>query len=198
MRLLYTLPSPFARKCRIAVREKGLAAQVEEVLVDPYTNDPALVACNPIVQVPTLVADDGTAFTDSPIICAYLDEIGHGPRLMPASGAEHWRVRRLAALADGALEMGVKLILEKRRPETERSPSWMTRWRAGLDRALDAVEAAIPGDQGVDTAGITIVACATWLSFRHPDIDWKTGRPKIAALQAALEARESFKETTPR
>ena len=125
-------------------REKGLAGRVEEVLTDPYANDPPLVAANPIAQVPALVDDDGSVFTDSPIICAYLDEIGQGPRLLPASGPEHWRVRRLAALADGALEMGVKLLLEKRRPEHERSPSWMERWRAGLLRALDAVEAAIP------------------------------------------------------
>jgi glutathione S-transferase len=202
MRLLYTAPSPFARKCRIVAREKGLVGRVEEVLTDPYANDPPLVAANPIAQVPALVDDDGSVFTDSPIICAYLDEIGQGPRLLPAAGPEHWRVRRLAALADGALEMGVKLVLEKRRPEHERSASWMERWRAGLLRALDTVEAAIPAgpiaDMGADMAGITIVTCATWLDFRHPELDWRSGRPRIAALQTALEARDSFKETTPR
>lgn len=206
MRLLYTLTSPFARKCRIVVREKGLAGRVQEVLTDPYANDPALVAANPIVQVPALVDDDGSVFTDSPILCAYLDEIGEGPRLLPAAGPEHWRVRRLAALADGALEMGVKLLLEKRRPEHERSPSWMERWRAGLFRALDAVEAAIPAGQGADMgpgmgadmAGITIATAATWLDFRHPDLDCRSGRPGIAALQTQLEARDSFKTTTPR
>jgi glutathione S-transferase len=196
MRLLCTLPSPYARKCRIVAREKGL--NVEEVQVGLYADDPALAAANPIEQVPALIADDGTVFTDSPIICAWLDEIGQGPRLLPVSGPEHWRVRRLAALADGALEMGVKLILEKRRPETERSPTWMARWRSRIDKALDAVEAAMPADQGLDMAGITIVTCATWISFRHPEIDWKSGRPKIAALHEALEQRESFRETAPR
>ena len=198
MRLFYTSPSPFARKCRIVVREKGLVGRVEDVLTDPYTNDPPLVAVNPIVQVPALVDDDGAVFTDSPIICAYLDEIGEGPRLLPASGPGHWRVRRLAALADGALEMGVKLVLEKRRPEHERSPAWMERWRAGLFRALDRLEAAIPAEQGADMAGITVATVATWLDFRHPDLDWRAGRPRIAALQTALETRESFKQTTPR
>lgn len=198
MRLYYTSPSPFARKCRIVVREKGLLGRVEEVLTDPYTNDPPLVAVNPIVQVPALVDDDGAVFTDSPIVCAYLDEIGEGPRLLPASGLEHWRVRRLAALADGALEMGVKLILEKRRAEHERSPSWMERWRAGLFRALDRLEAAMPAEQGADMAGITVATVATWLDFRHPDLDWRAGRPRIAALQTELETRDSFQATTPR
>lgn len=197
MRLYYTLPSPFARKCRIVVREKGLLSRVDEIIADPYSNDPALVSANPIAQVPALVADDGTVFTDSPIICAYLDEIGAGARLMPASGPEHWRVRRLAALADGVLEMGVKLVLEKRRPEHERSPSWMERWRAGLERGLDAVEAAIQPGQGADMAGITIASAVTWIEFRHPEIDWRPGRPKIAVIQAKLEERESFQQTRP-
>jgi glutathione S-transferase len=198
MRLYCTTTSPYARKCRIVVREKGLLGRVEELVADPYTNDPALVTVNPIAQVPALVCDDGTVFTDSPIICAWLDELGGGERLLPASGPEHWRVRRLAALADGVLEMGVKLVLEKRRPEHERSPSWIERWTAGLFRGLDAVEAAMPAGQGVDIAGITIATAATWLDLRHPDLDWRKGHPKIEALTAELERRESFRETAPR
>ena len=197
MRLYYTLPSVFARKCRIVIREKGLLGRVEEVLTDPYVNDPPLVAANPIAQVPALIDDDGAVFINSPIICAYLDEIGEGPRLLGTAGAEHWRIVRLAALMDGVVELAVKMTLELRRPETERSPSWITRWREGMVRGLDAVEAAIPAGQGLDMAGLTLAAEATWLDFRHPDFDWRTGRPKLAAVQAALEQRDSFKETRP-
>jgi glutathione S-transferase len=198
MRLFYSPPSPYARKCRIVIREKGLLDRVEEVLSDPYANDPPLVAANPIAQVPALVDDEGAIFTDSPIICAYLDELGGEPRLLPAAGPDHWRVRRLAALADGALEMGVKLVLEKRRPEHERSPAWMARWRTGLLRALDRVEAAIPAAPAFDMAAITIAVTTTWLDFRHPELDCRAGRPRIAALQAELETRNSFQATTPR
>jgi glutathione S-transferase len=197
MRLFYTLSSAFARKCRIVVREKGLSGRVEEVFADPYANDPALVEVNPIVQVPALVENDGTVFIDSRIICAYLDEIGPGPRLLPPSGPEHWRVRRLAALADGVVELGAKVTQELRRPEHERSPAWIERWRAGMVRGLDATEAAIPDGQGLDMAGLTIAAVATWLDFRHPDLDWRTGRPRLAAVQAELEARDSFQATRP-
>jgi glutathione S-transferase len=198
MRLFYNLPSPNARKCRIVVREKGLLGRVEEVLTDPFANASSLAAVNPIAQIPAFVDDERSIFTDSPIICAYLNEIGDGPRLLPAAGPEHWRVRRLAALSDGALEMAVKLVLEQRRPEHERSPSWMERWRAGLFRALDRLEAAIPAEQSVDMAGIMIATTVTWLDFRHTDLDWRAGRPRIVALQEKLEARDSFKATTPR
>lgn len=196
MRLYMTAPSPFVRKCRVVVREKGLVERVQEVVADPYANDPDLVAANPIAQAPALVADDGTAFTDSPLICAYLDAIGSGTRLIP-DGEAQWKVRRLEALADAALEMGVKLVLENRRPEHERSPSWIARWTAGMGRALDALEAwnppADPLDLGVIATGCTV----TWIGFRHPDFDWKSGRPNLTALSEKLEQRPSFRETYP-
>jgi glutathione S-transferase len=106
-------------------------------------------------------------------------------------------VVRLAALADGVLELAVKWILELRRPERERSPSWIERWRTGMLRGLDAIEAEIPEGQGADMAGITVALAMTWLDFRHPGFDWRAGRPKIVALNAALEARDSFKATRP-
>ena len=197
MKLYITTPSPFARKVRIVAHEKGLSDRIEEIAVDPYANAPELLATNPVVQVPTLIAEDGLPLTDSPVIAEYLDMIGSGPRLLPADGAERLRVKRLETLANATLEMGVKLVLEKRRPETERSPSWISRWTFNMGRSLDALEAAAPSaedfNMGVLSAGITV----SWVSFRHPDYDWKSGRPNLVALQAALEQRPSFQATTP-
>lgn len=197
MKLYITTPSPFARKCRIVAREKGLAERIEEIVVDPYANAPELLATNPVVQVPTLIATDGLPITDSPVICEWLDTYGAGARLMPHDGPERWRVKRIETLGNAALEMGVKLVLEKRRPEHERSPSWIARWTANMGRALDALEAADlraePLDMGIITAGVAV----SWIGFRHPDHDWKTGRPGLVALQAALEQRASFIDTAP-
>lgn len=197
MKLYITTPSPFARKVRIVAREKGLSARIEEIAVDPYANAPELLATNPVVQVPTLIAEDGLPINDSPVICQYLDAIGSGPRLLPAEGAEWLRIKRLETLANATLEMGVKLVLEKRRPEAERSPTWISRWTVNMGRALDALEAAAPEaddfNMGVLSAGIAV----SWISFRHPDYDWKTGRPNLVALQAALEQRPSFQTTVP-
>ena len=197
MKLYITTPSPFARKVRIVAREKGLSERIEEIAVDPYANAPELLATNPVVQVPTLIAEDGLPVTDSPVICEYLDAIGSGPRLLPAEGAERLRVKRLETLANATLEMGVKLVLEKRRPEQERSPTWISRWTLNMGRALDALEAAVPNaddfNMGVLSAGIAV----SWISFRHPDYDWTTARPNLVALQAALEQRPSFQATAP-
>lgn len=197
MKLYITAPSPFARKCRIVAREKGLIDRIEEIAVDPYANAPELLASNPIVQVPTLIAEDGLPLTDSPVICEYLDALGAGPRLLPADGPDRLRVRRLETLGNAALEMGVKLLLELRRPETERSPSWMARWTENMGRALDALEAAAPDPDRLDMGVITAGVAVTWIGFRHPGFDLGGGRPGLMALQAALEQRPSFAETVP-
>jgi glutathione S-transferase len=174
-RLHVTVPSPYARKCRIVAREKGLA--VAEIAVDPYASDPRLVAANPIVQVPALETHDG----------------------VPVDGPDRWRVKRLETLANAGLEMGVKRLLELRRPEQERSASWIARWTGNLNRVLDrleadpGVEAGLPLDMGRITAGVLV----TWVGFRHADLNWAEGRPRLVALQGELEARPSFTETRP-
>ncbi|GAA0642692.1 glutathione S-transferase N-terminal domain-containing protein [Brevundimonas lenta] len=197
MKLYITTPSPYARKCRIVAREKGLAGRIEEIAVDPYANAPELLSSNPVVQVPTLIAEDGRPINDSPVICEYLDTLGAGARLLPADGAERLRVRRIETMANGALEMGVKLLLEKRRPETERSPSWMARWTENMGRALDALEAEGLSADDLNVGTITAGVAVTWIGFRHPDYDWATGRPGLVALRDGLEARASFADTRP-
>lgn len=196
MKLYITNPSPFARKCRIVARELGLSDRVAEIVADPYANDPHLLSANPIVQVPTLIAEDGRPITDSALICEYLNEIVGG-LLLPPSGPDRLRVRRLEVLAGGALEMGVKLALEKRRPEHERSPSWIGRWTENLNRTLDRLEAEGVAPEPLDLGVITTGVLVTWLGFRHPDLNWSAGRPNLRRLQDALEARPSFAETRP-
>ena len=197
MKLYITVPSPFARKCRIVAREKGLIDRIEEIAVDPYANAPELLVSNPVVQVPTLIAEDGLPLNDSPVICEYLDGLGEGPRLLPTEGAGRLRVRRLETLGNQVLEMGVKLVLEKRRPESEQSPTWIARWTENMARALDALEAVCPNPDDLDIGVITAGVAVTWIGFRHPGFDLATGRPRLMALSAALEARASFMETRP-
>ncbi|WP_406852672.1 glutathione S-transferase N-terminal domain-containing protein [Brevundimonas sp. BH3] len=198
MKLYITTPSPFARKVRIVAREKGLSDRIEEIVVDPYANAPELLDTNPVVQVPTLIAEDGQPLNDSPVICDYLDRLGGGDRLLPQDDANWLRVKRLETLGNQALEMGVKLVLEKRRPEHERSAMWIERWTNNMGRALDALEAEDLSADRIDLGSITAAIAVTWIGFRHPDYDWKTGRPKLVAFQTAMEARDSFKDTYPK
>lgn len=197
MKLFITIASPYARKCRIVAREKGLADRVEEVVTDLYGNAPELAALNPVDQVPSLIAGDGLPLNDSPVICEYLDRLGSGPVLLPVDGPEWLAVKRVETLGNAAMEMGVKWVLEKRRPEGERSQTWMDRWSNRMGRCLDALEAADLSADRLDMGVITAGCAVTWVGFRHPEFDWQAGRPKLVALQAALEARPSFAATAP-
>jgi glutathione S-transferase len=196
VKLFYSPPSPFARKCRIVVRERNLLSRVEEIVVMPTAGDAQLGKVNPLMQAPALLDDAGIAWNDSPLICQYLDTLGEGPRLLP-DGDARWAVLRREVIADGASEMGVKARLESVRPEGERSQSWIERWRAGLIRSLDAAEAASPDTPNLDIASIATVCALTWFDLRFADIGWREGRPKLTALQAELEKRPSFRETAP-
>jgi glutathione S-transferase len=194
MKLYYSPASPFARKCRIVVREKGLLEQVEEIRVDPIAGDASLNAINPLGQVPAFIDDAGVAWTDSPLICARLDAITGEPALIPG-GEARWEVLRREVFADGVMEAGVKIRLEMARPEGERSSTWPARWRASMLRGLDAAEANTAG--AFDLAAIATVCALTWVDFRFPDLGWKATRPRLAALQAELEQRPAFRETAP-
>lgn len=193
MKLFFSPASPFARKCRILIREKGL--DVEEVRADPIKGDPALAAVNPLMQVPALIDDAGVAWTDSPLICARLDALAPSPRFIP-EGEACWDVLRREVIADGMMEFGVKIRLENTRPEAERSQAWIARWRAGVLRGVDAAEAAA-APNAFDLGAVATVCALTWLDFRLPDLNWAPTHPRLAALQLALEARPSFAATKP-
>ena len=203
MKLFMSPTSVFARKVRIVAREKGLMPQIEEIARVPLEAATDLVAVNPLSQIPALIDDDGTAWTDSGLIAARLDSLAEGPRLLPDYGSEaYWRVRRIETAASGLNEMMAKIVYENRRPETERSPAWLKRWEEGLMRGFAVVEAQIcigsPDAAQFDMGTLSLAASATFCDFRLGHIDWRAVAPRAAAVQAELEKRQSFIDTYPK
>lgn len=198
MRLHTSAASPFARKARVMLREKGLSGRIEELTAEFPYKDSAYTRINPLGQVPALETDEGLVLFNSPVICAYLDWIGSGPRLLPPEGPEHWRVRRLETLADGAMEMTVKQVLESRRPEHLRSAEWKEHWLSGLNLALDQAEAEAPSPDEFHLGSIALAIACTYADFRLPGFAFAHNRPRLAALTEGMEARPSFQDTFPR
>ncbi|HVZ29085.1 MAG TPA: glutathione S-transferase family protein [Asticcacaulis sp.] len=198
MKLFINSGSPFARKTRIVVREKGLLSGVEEVFTVPVESRPDLVAANPVAQIPALVTDDDRKFCDSTLICAWLDaHAANGPCLVPAGNA-YWDMRQVEALGAAMLEMLVKMVLERRRPENEQSPFWLQRWETNLMRGFGDAEALCPSADVLDMGSITLAIAATYTDFRYPHLDWRAVAPRIAALHDQLEKRPSFIDTYPK
>ncbi len=198
MKLFINAASPFARKARIVVREKGLLSQVEEIFVVSTESPPALVAANPVSQIPALVADDGRNFKDSTLIGAWLDtHAPSGPCLVPAGNA-YWEMRRVETAGVAMLEMLVRMVLEYRRPENERSPFWLKRWEDCLMRGFAEAETLCPPPEVFDMGTLTLAIAATYTDFRYPHLDWRSVSPKVAAVRDELEKRPSFIDTYPK
>ena len=194
VRLLMSSASPFARKCMVVIRERGLHG-IEEISVSSIESPELLIRANPISQVPALIFDDGSSLWDSPLICAYLDTLGDAP---PLTSPTDFTIRRRETAADGIMELAVKLRQEQLRPASERSSSWQERWRVNIRRALDVAEQ----DQGLDgdslNLGIIAWGCALpYLDFRHGDLDWRAGRPRLQDLSKRLSGLPSFIDTRP-
>jgi glutathione S-transferase len=115
MRLLHHLPlSPYSRKVRLALAEKGLPFELK--LERVWERRPEFLALNPAAQVPVLVEENGLAVADSAAICEYLDEAyPETPALIGRTLAERVECRRLVAWFDGkfAREVDDNLLFEK-------------------------------------------------------------------------------------
>lgn len=99
MRTLHHLwLSPFARKVRVALKEKGL--DFDLALEKVWERRPEFLAMSPAGTVPVLVEDDGSVVADSGVICEYLDEAYAEVPLLGANLAERAEVRRLVAWFD--------------------------------------------------------------------------------------------------
>lgn len=197
MKLCYSPTSPYVRKVTMTALETGLDDRVERELMFPAGPATDVAKVNPLGKVPALVLDDGTALYDSPVICEYLDDIS-GAGLFPKDGPGRWNVLRLQALADGALDAGILILMESRRPEDERSPDWVARQKLAMSQALDAMEAGVEAlGEAVTIAHITFCAALGWFDFRFGDDDWRHGRPALADWYADYSARPSAMATEP-
>ena len=160
---------------------------------------PELAKNNPLGKVPTLVADDGAVYYDSPVICEYLAGQVEEPKLFPSNGPERWTAIRRMALADGILD-----ALTARRHETihrakhEQSQSSMEKQKAKSDRGLAALE------QEVDLLGsdvtighVAIACCLGYLDFRFAGEPWRQTHPKLAKWYEEFSKRPSITQTMP-
>src|SRR3972149_10683047 len=125
MKLIGALASPFVRKVRIVLAEKKIDYDFE--IQNPWNESPELRDQNPLVQVPVLVLEDGTTLFDSRVIVEFLDNASPLSRLIPAANRERIEVRRWEALADGVLDAGVLVRMERQRKGNERSMAGLGR-----------------------------------------------------------------------
>ena len=200
MKLIASLTSPYVRKVRIVLAEKKIDCDL--VLDSPWVEGNQVAVSNPLGKIPVLLLDDESTLYDSRVIAEYLDTVAPNNRLLPASGRERISVKRWEALADGVLDAAVAAFLEARRPDGERSPSWIERQRGKVNQALKVMSDDL-GDQpwchgsGLSLADIAVGCALGYVSFRLGDIRWREQYPNLAQLYEKLMQRPAFAETVP-
>lgn len=202
MKLYDGKTSPYVRKVLVAAQECGLEDRIEREEVLPWEPDTKFAEINPLGKIPALVTDDGRLIYDSRVIVEYLDAQHDGPKLIPDDLDGRMEAMRLNSLGDGMMEAMILVYSELvRRPENLRWTYWEDRMRGKVDTALDCLEQEVAGfDQTRFDLGQITNACAVgWLEFRKHilNIDFRPGRPKLAAWFETVDARPSMRATVP-
>jgi len=94
-RVLYHFSlSPFSRKIRIFLDEKGLKFELKEEKF--WERRREFLVMNPASQVPVLVEPDGSSYSDSVAVCEYLEEKYQNNLLIGSTIEERAEVRRIS------------------------------------------------------------------------------------------------------
>ncbi len=198
MKLIYSVPSPYARKARMALIEARLEGRVESEAIDPWTDPSGFRDDNPLGKVPTLIRDDGPPLFQSNVVCEYLNAVGNA-QLYPADGPDRWTALRQLALADGILDASVTVRMELIFHEPDQlSQKLVERQELSVALALDALESEADALNGPVTIGQIAVACALgYRDFRFADVEWRAARTSLASWFETFAERASMTATDP-
>lgn len=198
MKLFVNLTSPYGRIARVALREKGLLPQIDEQIIDPWTDPPEFFAANAAARVPTLVLDDGRALTESLLIVQWLEATRREPSLL---GDDPATVLQQAGIAMGVIDAAVVIIINRKTVSTgyDELPVGVRRTRT-MSEGLARLDANAPSYSGgvPSLAVITAVDALDYIRFRFADAAWMPKVERLDALVAATGDRASLVETRPR
>ena len=201
MKLHWSPSSPFVRKVTVLLKETGLEARVNYVrsVAAMATPNPAILADNPLSQIPTLVLDDGQPLYDSPVICEYLDGLHDGAPFFPPLGPTRWLALRRQALADGMLAVLLLWRQERMKTAAQQLPEWLAAFSLKINGSLDRLEqeADALAQDGFDIGHVSVGCMLSYIDYRFPDLGWRATRPLLAAWHAQFEQRPAVIATAP-
>lgn len=175
--ILYSPPSPYSAKVRMAAAWCGVAADAR--IVDTAAPPTELIAANPLGKIPVFIPDEGDAVFDSRVITQHLNRVSGGA-LFPRKAEKRLQAERLEALADGICDCLLAYVYEQRkRPAEKVHQPWLDGQWEKVVRALDHLEASPPKlGKKADGGQIALRAALGYMALRFEG-RWERGRPKL-------------------
>lgn len=201
MKLRWAPGSPFVRKVTVTAIEVGLDDQIERIMTEYHKPDSDIIDHNPLGKVPAMILDDGDILVESKVICAYLDSLHDGHKIIPTDPEIRFKVLSLEALADGMTESAINVQRERGRPPEGQSDAIRDKQWGKFERAMDWINANPRVLEGPLNIGhIAIATGIGWVEFRMSDIlgDWKARWPMLGAWYDQVSERPSFQATVPK
>ena len=192
--------SPFVRKVRVVLAEKGLDYDHEPLM--PFSFSDEYAAKHPLKKIP-LLEDGDKVIPDSSAICAYLEAIAPAPALYPSDAYDRARAIWFEEMADDGISAGAGAFFRENllapimfKRETDEALVAQARDET-LPPLFDYLEDQL-GDEDYlvgNVFSIADIAVATQLvNLRHGKGDVDAGRwPKLAAWVERVHGRPSFK-----
>jgi glutathione S-transferase len=201
--LIGMFDSPFVRP--VAVSLKLLGIPFEHANWSVGKDYERIREFNPLVRVPTLVLDDGTALMECAAILDHLDDgVGPSRALLPDSGRERRDALQIAAIAMGAAEKGREQVYERVfRPADKRHEPWLARCRAQMHGGLAELDARCASrgagrwlvDEKITRADVMLGCAFTFLTESVGLTETEAPYAALRALVARCEALPEFAAT---
>ena len=199
--LLTVLRSPYARKVRITLAEKGIPFELQtEVPWDSTTNTPQH---NPLEKLPVLIPNEGKPVYESHFILEWLEAKYPPPRyygIHPRTQDDLLFAKQVEVVCDGMCDACVMLFFEKQReyPSQEWSARQMRKVEGGLKALGEWVgEKDFLVEDRLTLADIAAGSVLGYMTVRFQDFPWREKYPNLVRYCDRLEERESFKNTKP-
>lgn len=193
--------SPFVRKVRVALAEKGLKYELEPVF--PVNVSAEYRKISPLGKIPTLRDGDRT-LPDSSVICAYLERTHPEPALYPSDPYLYARALWFEEYADGGLTpvFGAKVFFPR-----VVAPRFFNREpdEAAIQKTIDEelppffdyLEGEVRDGRWLVGDSFTvgdIGVSSQFVNLRHAGVGVDGKRwPKLAGYISRAHARPSFK-----
>lgn len=190
--------SPFVRKVLAFAAEKGI--EVEHKFIPPGTDDPDFLAASPFGKIPGF-RDGDFAISDSSAIIAYLDAIKPEPELIPAEPKARARTIWYDEFADTIFAAcGAKMFFNRIvAPMLGREADLSVADKAECEELpplLDYIERMLPESGWLVNDRLTLAdisVASPLVNLDHLGVDFRAGRPKLAAFAERMLSRDSYR-----